>query len=669
MNSLSKETSPYLLQHRNNPVMWFAWNETAWKKARDENKLVLVSIGYSACHWCHVMEREVFEDEECAAYMNDHLVCIKVDREERPDVDSIYMDAVHLMGSQGGWPLNVFAMPDGRPVYGGTYFPKPHWLNILENLMHMKSTEPSRMEEYASKLHLGLTELNIIDNNILKLPFDPQFVDEHIAKFASAWDYEKGGMKHAPKFPMPNNYEFLLQHGVLTGDENVVAFVRQTLTKMAQGGIYDQIGGGFSRYSVDDIWMVPHFEKMLYDNAQLISLYAKAYRQTEEKLFLETITHTIDWAERELKSPEGLFYAALDADSEGVEGKFYTWTSNEVQLLLGDHYDFARKYYSIDDRALWEQHQNILWRPVSDEVFLQENSIGNEELIKHKMAIRDLLMKERGKRVRPGLDDKCIASWNAMMVEAYVETFRATQDESCLEAAKDLMANIKKHFCSTDGKFFHAYTKGAASINGFLDDYASIAMACIHLYETGFDEQHLRYAEQILLKIEELFLNDVNGLFYYTTADDEALITRKMEVQDNVIPSSNSMVARVLFRLSRHFDNAKYAAMCERILQTVMPQITYASAYSNWLMLYNEIARPFHEIVITGVDSLDKMKKLQHKFLPSCLYAASTIESELPLFQHRFDIGTSIYVCAGKTCHAPVHEVDKALALLNGKSE
>ncbi len=665
MNQLSKETSPYLLQHQNNPVMWHAWNEKAWKKALEENKLVLVSIGYSACHWCHVMEHEVFEDEECASYMNDHFVCIKVDREERPDVDSIYMDAVHLMGSQGGWPLNVFTLPDGRPVYGGTYFPKSQWLNILENLVHMKVTEPARMEEYAAKLHHGLGTLNTIDDSAMKMPFDPQFVDDHVMKFSSAWDLEKGGMKRAPKFPMPNNYEFLLHHGVLAKNESVISFVNHTLTKMALGGIYDQIGGGFSRYSVDDIWMVPHFEKMLYDNAQLIGLYAKAFRQSGDQLFLETMTHSIEWVERELKSPEGLFYAALDADSEGVEGKFYVWTEQELKNILGEYFDFAKKYYSVGNRALWEHDQNILWRPLTDMEYMQSNSIDHIGLQSHKLKVRELLMNVRESRVRPGLDDKCIAGWNAMMVDAYVEAFRATVDERYLRSAEELMARIRKYFASDIGKIYHTYTKGVASINGFLDDYSCIAKASINLYEAGFDELHLNFAKQMMEKVEQLFLNDDNGLFYYTAADDEALIMRKMEVQDNVIPSSNSITAQVLFRLSKHFENERFATMCDRMLQTIMPQISYASAFSNWLMLYNELGRPFHEIVIAGPDSHKKMKSIQQNFIPSSLFAASTTESELPLFRHRFSAKSAIYVCTGKTCHAPVENEDDALALLN----
>ncbi len=665
MNALANESSPYLLQHRNNPVEWFAWHASIWEKAKAENKLVLISIGYSACHWCHVMEKEVFEDHESAEFMNQHFICVKVDREERPDVDSIYMDAVHLMGGRGGWPLNVFVLPDGRPVYGGTYFPKQQWLNILENLAELWRNEPGRMLDYAGKMKEGMHSLTLVENMDESSPFTTDFLDLQVSNWSRHWDKEKGGSRGAPKFPMPNNLEFLLQYGVLTKDQDALNHVHTTLSKMALGGIFDQAGGGFCRYSVDDIWKVPHFEKMLYDNAQLISLYSKAYRQSKNPLFLRTALHVVDWLQREMKADNGLYYSALDADSEGVEGKFYTWSQEELRTVLKDDFEFAVNYYALGKEGFWEHDQNILLRNSTDEEYALKNQLSLESVQLQRNAVDEKLMEIRAHRIRPGLDDKCITSWNALLISAFVEIYRASGDEKFLREAEQLMISIKTNLFTNAGELYHCITKGRASISAFLDAYASLADAGLRLYEANFDAVHLQFAEQLSTKAAALFRDKKSGLFYFTPMNGEEMIVRKMEMQDNVIPSSNSMMAKVLFELSRHFENATYEEWSIQMLRNVLPKISHASAFTNWLQLYAWLSMPSHEVVVSGKNAGRMMQEIQSGYHPSCIFAASTTESELPLFRSRYGTQTDIYVCKGKSCFPPTDNIQNALALLH----
>ena len=664
MNSLSKETSPYLLQHQHNPVEWFAWNDEAWKKARAENKLVLISIGYSSCHWCHVMEREVFEDFECAEFMNAHFVCIKVDREERPDVDGIYMDAIHLMGGQGGWPLNAFALPDGRPVYGGTYFPKVQWLNILENLIDLFTKDRNKMLEYADRLSEGLSQMNLIEVNNDELPFDKEFLDGVVEHWSASWDMEKGGPKKAPKFPMPNNLEFLLQYSFLSNDGTAADFVHLTLKRMALGGIYDQAGGGFSRYSVDDSWKVPHFEKMLYDNAQLISVYAQAYRSSGNELYKEVIVRTIEWAEREMLSPSGLFYAALDADSEGVEGKFYTWTETELREVLGPDMAFAVKYFRVGEEGSWEHDQNILLRNETDEVFAEIERLEISAIKETAERIRKNLMARRTERVRPGLDDKCLLSWNALMISAYIDAYKALNAHGYLQAAIKTCSCIFDLMKKSDGTLFHTFAKGKPSIDAFLDDYALLAEALLDLYEITGDEKFLTGSKEFCDHALSLFFDEDSGLFYFTAKSSEKLIARKREIQDNVIPASNSVMCKVLFRLAHHYEHSTYDDISRRMLHNVLPMISHGAAFSNWLQVYAFNSSAFYEVAMTGPGALTALQDINRVYLPNALFAASTNESELPLLMSRHDDKTAIYVCTGKTCFAPVTTIPEALRLI-----
>ncbi|MFN0031940.1 MAG: thioredoxin domain-containing protein [Flavobacteriales bacterium] len=660
MNHLSKETSPYLLQHKNNPVHWHAWNDEALQCAKRENKMMLVSIGYSACHWCHVMEHEVFEDEECAAYMNAHFVCIKVDREERPDVDNIYMDALQLMGRQGGWPLNVFTTPDALPIYGGTYFPKQTWMSTMENLVQLFKTEPKKVEDYALHLRQGLNQLNEIAAEDAAEIFDAPFLEAIVENWKRQWDNEEGGTRKAPKFPMPNNWEFLLHYGALRKDREAIAHVKLTLEKMAMGGIYDQLAGGFARYSVDGVWKVPHFEKMLYDNAQLIALYAQAYRMERSALLADVVHQTIAWLQHDMKSPQGLYYAALDADSEGVEGKFYTWTSDELKEILVDQYTHFAKYFCVDEDALWEDEQNILLRKKTNETMANEQNISLSQWQVVMAECKQRLLQHRNQRIRPGLDDKCITSWNAMLITAFCEAHKSFPQHDYLQLATTCAEALWQHLHKAAG-LYHTITKGHAHVNAFLEDYAFTAESFIHLFELSGDERWLRKAAELTEYSISHFFDDHDGLFFFTTSDSVDLIARKKDVQDNVIPSANSVMCKVLFKLAACFADERYRNMSKRMLANALPLIDNASGYSNWLYAYQWMCHPFHEVVITGEHATELQREMNQFFLPGTIIVASTHERSLPLFQNKTGSKTAIYVCSHNHCLAPVYSVEEAI--------
>ncbi|WP_157624332.1 thioredoxin domain-containing protein, partial [Sunxiuqinia dokdonensis] len=434
-NELIYETSPYLLQHAHNPVNWMPWGDKALSQARRENKLLLISIGYAACHWCHVMEHESFEDPEVARVMNQHFVCIKVDREERPDVDQIYMSAVQLMTQRGGWPLNAIALPDGRPIWGGTYFQKEVWINALEQIQAYHHQNPERTLEYAERLSEGIRESNLVPISKNSQLVELDQLKEAVQRWKPNFDRQEGGSQGAPKFMMPNNLQFLLRWAHQANDLETQDHVENTLDKMAMGGIYDQLGGGFARYSTDTQWKVPHFEKMLYDNAQLLSVYAQAFQKTQKPLYHEVVEQTIEFLKRELLSPENGFYSSLDADSEGEEGKFYVWQKSELQDLLGDDFPLFSDYYQVNETGYWEEGNYILLRKQVDETFAKKHELSLEELKQKISKWHKILLPAREQRIRPGLDDKILTSWNALAISGLVDAYQAFGNAEYLELA------------------------------------------------------------------------------------------------------------------------------------------------------------------------------------------------------------------------------------------
>ncbi|TCD10624.1 thioredoxin domain-containing protein [Pedobacter frigidisoli] len=664
-NSLINASSPYLLQHAYNPVHWYEWGEEALAKAKAENKLILVSIGYSACHWCHVMERESFENHEVAEVMNQHFICIKVDREERPDIDQIYMYAIQLMTGSGGWPLNCICLPDQRPIYGGTYFRKNDWINILENVAGLWANEPDKAIQYAERLTSGIRD----SEKIIPSTTNEEYTDEHLTEIIDPWkrhfDITFGGYTRAPKFPLPNNWIFLLRYGFLKDDESVFTAVCHTLEEMSRGGIYDQIGGGFARYSVDDKWHVPHFEKMLYDNAQLISLYTEAYQCTKFDSFKQTVVETIDWVFNEMTSPDDLFYSALDADSEGVEGKFCVWGKHEFDKVLGDDADLIGEYYNVTEDGNWEEEQtNILRKTIADDDLIFKYKIDASTLYDKVKLAKVKLLEARSKRIRPGLDDKCLTAWNGMMIKALADAAQVLNHDHYYQkasaAAKFMLNNLK----SPNGGLYRNFKNGKASITGFLDDYAFFIEALIALYEYDFDEKWLEEAKSLTDYVLANFMDDETPMFFYTSAESESLIARKHEVMDNVIPASNSTMAQNLKKLGLLFDRESYTEKAEEMLAAVHPKIkTYGSAYSNWaIQLLNEVYG-INEIAITGLET-DLIKlELSNHYIPNKITLGGT-KSNLPLLKGKQSNETKVYICRNKVCQLPVRTVEEALEYL-----
>ena len=667
-NQLIHSSSPYLLQHAHNPVDWHPWSEETLAKALTQDKLMLVSIGYSACHWCHVMAHECFEDEETARLMNEHFICIKVDREERPDVDHFFITAVQLMGAQGGWPLNVVTLPDGQPFWGGTYFPKNQWTEILQKIQRMFFSDREQLTHHAHNLTLGIQQSSVIAASPAEVSDLSEVINDAMQRWSAQWDLELGGSLGKPKFPMPVNLEFLLHLHFHHPQEMFSDFLNTTLQKMARGGIYDQAGGGFARYSVDEFWKVPHFEKMLYDNAQLIELYSHAYAHFGMEEYREIVKETIAFVENELMHPSGAFFSALDADSEGEEGKFYVWKEEELVEILNRDFPLFADYYNINENGRWENETYILLRTGSDEEFAHKHKITLEELKKQVSAWKKTLVNHRKKRIRPGLDDKTITSWNALMTKGLAEAYKAFGEPHFRDLALKNGTFICHSLISDNGSLFRTWKNGQASVTGFMEDYASVISAFIGLYEITGDEKWMEHSTDLANYAEVAFYDDVTGQFHYMEKNQTELPANHFDTQDNVIPSANGMMGHSLFRLAALTGNQHYREIAEKMLKQMLPQFkNYPWGFAHWGSLMLMIHQPSFEVVITGSNTEQTLKELQKQYHPNIIWAPLKPESpgKLSITKNRKSIGEiTIYVCAHGACQLPVHSVEEAQRLL-----
>lgn len=667
MNELHLESSPYLLQHANNPIHWKAWNPAALEKARTENKLIVLSVGYSACHWCHVMEHESFEDKEVAVVMNKDFISVKVDREERPDVDATYMKAVQLMTGQGGWPMNVVLLPDGRPVWGGTYFRKAAWIESLQQLQNLYATEPERVIEYADKLLAGIHSLVLLGENTTGEITHPDNMKPIIEKWAKSFDWEFGGYARAPKFMMPNNYLFLQRYGFQEKRQDIVDFTDLTLTRMAWGGLFDTVDGGFSRYSVDMKWHVPHFEKMLYDNGQLMSLYAEAYKRTHNPLYKEVIEKTHNFLQKELLDSSGGFYSALDADSLNAkdhleEGAFYVWKKQELKDLLKEDFELFSTVFNINEFGYWEEENFVLIQNESIEKLAETAGISADSLNAKKQQWEKLLYKEREKRSKPRLDDKILTSWNALMLKGYSDAYKALGNEEYITAARRNASFICDKLWHPDGHLWRTYKNGTAKIQGFLEDYALTAEAFISVYEATLEEKWLLYAKQLTDYCLENFYDERQQFFAYTSAREEQLIAAHFETEDNVIPASNSVMANVLYKLSILFDNGYYEKVALQMLYLIIPNLDYPSAFSNWLNLWLDLSDKNKELAVCGQDAAKSIKEINSHYLPHIIIAGSTSDSTIPFLANRFVQDSELfYICQNKACGLPKNTIQETL--------
>ena len=670
MNHLAGQKSPYLLQHARNPVDWYPWGDEALAKAKAENKLLIISVGYSACHWCHVMEHESFEDSLVAKVMNDNFVSIKVDREERPDVDDVYMTACQLTARRGcGWPLNAIALPDGRPIWAGTYFPKVQWLKVLDRFTTLRLNEPGKMEEYAA----GLTEKLVRQNSFLPTAAGEEeaLSLEQITGAAemlhAGTDFQLGGMAGSPKFPMPVLYEFLLAHHFHTGNEKSLKAVTTTLDAMAAGGIYDQLAGGFARYSTDAEWLVPHFEKMLYDNAQLLSLYAHAYQQTGKEDYAAVIRQTVEFLDNSLSDENGAFYASLDADTEGEEGLTYVWTKDEIEERLPDPQLGVAfmDYYGLTNRGNWEGH-NILYKAKDLEKVARSNDYPSVTDLEEALAgARKTLLKARDQRPQPGLDDKALTAWNALAVSGYVDAFRAVGEEAYRQRAVKTAAFLIEEMQEKDGRLNRNFKDGNSAINAFLDDYGLLAQACVDVYQITFDEKWLDRAKDLVAYTNAHFYDEETGLYRYTSDLDPPLVSGNIPTNDQVIPGGNSVMGRVLHQLGVLTADEEMKERAQAMLTLIQPKLAERGPrfHANWARLYLELLQPTYEVAILGEDAGAKRDLLSKAYLPDALLLGGTKEGTLELLTNKLNPGaTTIYVCLEKVCQLPVEEVEKALA-------
>jgi uncharacterized protein YyaL (SSP411 family) len=643
-NRLAEETSPYLLQHRDNPVDWYPWGPEALERAREEDRPILLSVGYSACHWCHVMERESFEDAETAAYMNEHFVSVKVDREERPDVDAIYMEAVQQISGHGGWPMTVFLDPDGVPFYGGTYFPPdegrgmPSFRMVMEAVVHAFETQREEIRERAPRVRESLSAIGAVEPRG-GLPADAD-LEQAVQRLLAAADRRHGGFGGAPKFPPASSLELLMARG-----ETEV--VQQTLDAMLAGGIYDQLGGGFARYAVDAIWLVPHFEKMLYDNALLARAYLHGWQVLGHERYRRVCEETLDWMLREMRGPEGGFYSALDADSEGVEGKFYVWTAEEIREVLGERAESLIDYYGVTPGGNFEG-KNILHLADGPEAAEPE---GLAEM-------RKALLEVRAQRVWPGLDDKRLASWNALAIAAFADAGAVLGREDYLDAARACAEFVLGQLRDESGNLLRTYKDDRAHLNAYLEDHAFLLEALLALYESSFEERWFTEARALADATIERFGDPERGGFYSTSADHEELIARRKEVGDHPIPSGNSSAALGMLRLAALTGERRYEEAGTGVLALfAKPAVQHPDAFAHMLRALDFHLSPSREVALVGDDLAELSAVVRETNRPHLVLAGGPEGTDQPpLLQDRPTVEgkPTAYVCENFTCQLPV---------------
>ena len=667
-NALINESSPYLLQHAHNPVDWYPWGKEALDKAKAEDKPIILSIGYSSCHWCHVMAHESFENDSIAKLMNKHFINIKLDREERPDIDQIYMEAVQGMGINGGWPLNVFLFPDQKPFYGGTYFPPQNWYKLLEAINKAYENDRDKLYEsainFTNALNKGEGEAYGLGNSVA---IQMEGMTASFEKLRNTFDKQWGGVKKSPKFPMPSVWQFLLHYYYYSKDQAALDHLKFTLDKIAMGGIYDHVGGGFSRYSVDSEWHVPHFEKMLYDNGQLLSLYANAYKVTGDNLYRQVMVETVEWLEREMLDKNGGYYAGMDADSEGEEGKYYVWSQEEINSIAKENKEIISAYFDVSTSGNWEG-KNVLRTLTPLEAFCEKNELQVDQFSKTLSDFKSRALSEREKRIKPGLDTKIISGWNALVLTGLLDAYQATKEERFLSLALDNAEFLLDEMINKDGSLKRTH---GSDIPGFMEDYSAMIQAFIKYYETVFDEKFLVASKQLTDFALDQFYDEEEKLFYFTGDQSETLIARKKEIFDNVIPSSNSIMVENLLKLGTLYDDKTYVEAANMMFDQVSSLLSRDPEYlSNWNKVALNHMGQNAEVVILGNQFDDFGSTINQTFIPDMTLMGAKEKSNLPLFEYKFtkEGETTVYVCYNKSCKQPVTDPESAIKQLLGKA-
>ena len=664
-NKLIESKSPYLQQHAYNPVDWQPWCDEAWEIARSNQKLVLVSIGYSACHWCHVMEHESFEDNQTAEIMNLSLVNIKVDREERPDIDMVYMDACQLMTGKGGWPLNVICLPDGRPVYAGTYFPKPQWQQLIIQLTTHFKQEPEKFEEYANKLYADLKQMNA-QHPFQDLQFSRKKIHELFANFATNIDWEHGGQNRAPKFMLPGQYEFTLDYHLLTGNEQAKEFLHLSLLKMYNGGIYDTLRGGFYRYSTDKFWFAPHFEKMLYDNAQLISIYSRAFAWSNASVYQDVVDQCIDFCQSELHH-EGGYFSAIDADSEGIEGRYYVFTEEECRSVLNDQeFQFAKTLYNIKTEGNWEHQFNILHTQLAPLQMIEELQLSKDQYHQILHSIKTKLKSLQDNRIRPSTDYKIILSWNALLLKGFADAALYLQNNKYRTLAIDLAEYIEATFFDPrTNELKRIHSKSSVYGEGYLEDYACLCEGYLRLFDCTNDSKYVEKAQLIAAKTLELFFDEKTNQLFFAPNNGEQLIFRKSDKTDDVIPSANSIFANCLFDLSVHTGNYQFLEISKKLLSQVMEQLEqYPGWYQNWAKLYMKMTTGPVTVALSHTYQSNDIFKFKSQLPSWSMVGFSPSEGQIAWLQHLNNQNNEIHVCASNQCLEAVHSIEQAFEII-----
>ncbi|HEY9177750.1 MAG TPA: thioredoxin domain-containing protein [Flavipsychrobacter sp.] len=671
-NKLIGEQSPYLLQHAHNPVDWYPWGDEAFERAKRENKPVLVSIGYAACHWCHVMERESFENEATAGYMNEHFINIKVDREEHPDVDHLYMDAVQAISQQGGWPLNVFVTPDRVPFYGGTYYPpqplygRPSWLQVLQRMHEVWTNQQGEIESQTEQMLNYLKQLSVVAMGRAD-EWGESTCRTVADNMLAAADKEYGGFGNAPKFPAATVILYLLEHYHYTGYQPALDQAIRSLDAMAEGGIYDQLGGGFARYSTDKYWLAPHFEKMLYDNALLIVSYAAGYAVTGKQLYRTVVEETITFVNRELRSPDGGFYCALDADSEGEEGKFYTWTWDEWLAVTGGD-GLAEKYFGIEKQGNWEG-TNILHVSESLDKLAKEFSLTEDKAEQHINNVKKRLLQARESRVRPATDDKCLLAWNALMNLALTKAGQLLGSSTYVEQAERHMSWMLESYLH-EGRLMHTWKNGAAKIDAKLDDYAYLIAAMLQLAHASGDNSLVVKASAFADITEREFLHDDKTFFYYSSVQQTDIPVRKTDLYDGSTPSANSIMAANLIWIGMLMESSARAEQGRYMLNSIQGNvIRYATSFSAWAIGGQRLAAGYTSIVIAGDGAAAVLKELDEEYVPNTLaITAKEGDVGVPLLTGKHSVGAlKVYVCDVEACRLVTEDIGRVKQMLANK--
>lgn len=676
-NHLQNESSPYLLQHINNPVDWYPWNDATLAKAKEENKLIIISIGYAACHWCHVMENESFKDSTVAAFMNEHFVSIKIDREERPDLDKVYGKALQVIKGRVGWPLHIIALPDGRPIHGGVYYSKENWITMLSQVLDSTQQNSYWAERRAQNISSGMRNLDPLESINENKDYTLNHLNTIFHKWKKNIDYRNGGMKNLSfginpgrKYPLPSSLQFLLHYHHLSQNKEALKAVTTALDKMQNGGIYDHIGGGFARFSTDSIWLVPHFEKMLYDNAQLVSIYAKAYQVTKKQEYKESVYQTLQFIEHELTSDQGGFYSSLDADTDGEEGKYYVWKYDDFRKITGADADLMSDYYSLRKEGNWEEGKNILHHTIEDKELENRYKLPIDSLNNKILKANQKLLTERKLRTKPKLDDKELCSWNALMLKGYSDAYRVFEEERYIKAAIKNAHFIQNNFLTENYRLYRSSKNGESSINGFLDDYAFTIDAFIALYQATFDEHWLSQADKLTAYALQHFFDSESDLFFYTSDEDKSLVLRDKEIQDHEIPASNSQMAKNLYMLGQYLYNDDYILKSKSMLDAVSQQIENGGVqYSNWNTLMAWFANEPYLVSIVGENCHTLRKEFDRYYLPNVFLSGGKQEGNYEMLKGKKTNGkTLIYACKNKVCDKPEESVKKVISLIKEKT-